>query len=63
METYILAHVLQGAKVIGVGGIPDLSNAKELFIDLELDTTEKIVYRLYIHKAEPLNENRGDVYG
>ena len=59
-EIYVLAHILQGARVIGVGGNPDLLNPEELYVDLELDFEDdigqKIIYRLYVHKAEALNE-------
>ena len=59
-ESYVLAHILQGAKVVGVGGNSDLYNPEELYVDLELDFEDdigqRIIYRLYVHKAEALNE-------
>jgi len=59
-EVYVLAHILQGARVVGVGGIPDIYNPEELYVDLELDFKDdigqKIIYRLFVHKAEALNE-------
>jgi len=59
-ENEVLANALLGAEVIGVGGIPDLKNAKEMYLDLELRVKvegKKVHYRVFTTKIEPLGGN------